>query len=335
MKRSPVPLSRRPPAPRRPSSRSAPVMSNFGTNGPVGWNCTISMARRRTPALRASAMPSAALSAEHAMTLYIVGPPPMASSVARARTARKPPRRMSRRRAPPARPAPSRRSSTARCSSRTRIDGRVHTCSVRRFMISMPVRSPLLIVRSREWSAKPRSSPALSRVVQQGLLLDVDGEDGELPVAPLALHLLHPGGKLVGATGGGRDPEVPHDHLAGEVGQRDPPAVEAKQREGGRLAPDERVEPSLLDELVELGLLPGPVALPILPVEVIEPGRDLPLDVSIPRLLALALVLVVDLRRGLWDADARGDRHEGKGRPERASPHEGLTSTVPSKREPA
>ncbi len=122
--------------------------------------------------------------------------------------------------------------------------------------------------------------------------------------------------------------------MAGEVGQRDPPAVEAKQREGGRLAPDERVEPRLLDELVELGLLPGPVALPILPVELVEPGRDLSLDVSIPRLLALALVLVVDLGRGLWDADARGDRHEGEGRPERASPHEGLTSTVPSKREP-
>ncbi len=93
-------------------------------------------------------MPSAALSAEQAMTLYMVGPPPMASSVARLRTAMNPPRRTSRTSAPPTRPAPSSSSSTARCSSSALMEGRVHTCSVRRFMISMPVRSPLWMVRS-------------------------------------------------------------------------------------------------------------------------------------------------------------------------------------------
>src|SRR3990170_817501 len=83
MKRSPRPFSSRPPAPRRPSSRSAPVISEPGTTRPVGWNWIISMSRSGSPARYASAMPSAALSAEHAMTLYIVGPPPVASRVAR------------------------------------------------------------------------------------------------------------------------------------------------------------------------------------------------------------------------------------------------------------
>ncbi len=154
MKRSPLPLSSLPPAPRSPSSSSAPVMSEFGTTRPVGWNCTISMSLTGAPARNASAMPSAALSAEQAMTRYIVGPPPIARRVARLRTAVKVPRRMSRRSAPPMRPAPSFNSSTARCSSKARMDPRVHTCSVNRFMISMPVRSPLWMVRSCVWPAK-------------------------------------------------------------------------------------------------------------------------------------------------------------------------------------
>src|SRR5215470_16432239 len=95
MKRSPLPLRSLPPAPRNPSSSRAPVISEFGTTRPVGWNCTISMSLRGAPTCSASAMPSAALSAEQAMTLYMVGPPPMARRVARLRTAVKPPRRMS------------------------------------------------------------------------------------------------------------------------------------------------------------------------------------------------------------------------------------------------
>src|SRR5919106_1817291 len=117
MNRSPRPLRRWPPAPRSPSSSSAPVMSEPGMTRPVGWNCTISMSRSERPARYASAMPSADLSAEQAMTRYIVGPPPIASSVARARATMNLPRRMSSSRAPAARPASSSSSSTARTSS--------------------------------------------------------------------------------------------------------------------------------------------------------------------------------------------------------------------------
>src|SRR5437667_86136 len=96
MNRSPSPLRSWPPAPRRPSSSSAPVISEPGITSPVGWNWIISMSRSARPARYASAMPSAALSAEHAITRYIVGPPPIASSVARALTAKKRPVRTSR-----------------------------------------------------------------------------------------------------------------------------------------------------------------------------------------------------------------------------------------------
>src|SRR5207244_1760031 len=77
MYRSPRPLRRCPPAPRSPSSRSAPVIRESGITSPVGWNWTISMSRSGSPARYASAIPSAALSAEHATTLYMVGPPPI------------------------------------------------------------------------------------------------------------------------------------------------------------------------------------------------------------------------------------------------------------------
>ena len=45
-----------------------------------------------------------------------------------------------------------RTNSTARCSS-SRWMPRAHTCSARRLMISMPVRSPLCTVRSKVWPA--------------------------------------------------------------------------------------------------------------------------------------------------------------------------------------
>jgi len=53
----------------------------------------------------------------------MVGPPPIASSVARARSAKKRPARASSASAPAARPASSRSSSTARHSSKARIEG--------------------------------------------------------------------------------------------------------------------------------------------------------------------------------------------------------------------
>src|SRR5262249_36104570 len=80
-----------PTAPRSPSPRSAPVMSEPGTTRPVGWNWTISMSRRGAPARKARAIPSAALSAEQAITRYIVGPPPQARRVARALASTVPP----------------------------------------------------------------------------------------------------------------------------------------------------------------------------------------------------------------------------------------------------
>ena len=49
---------------------------------PVGWNCTISMSRSGRPARSAIAMPSQDLSPDGVWYLYIVGPPPVASSVA-------------------------------------------------------------------------------------------------------------------------------------------------------------------------------------------------------------------------------------------------------------
>src|SRR5881397_3281664 len=75
MNRSPRPLSSRPPAPRSPSSSSAPVMRELGTMRPVGWNWTISMSRTRRPARTPRAMPSDDLSAEQATTRYMLGEP--------------------------------------------------------------------------------------------------------------------------------------------------------------------------------------------------------------------------------------------------------------------
>ena len=62
---------------------------------PVGWNCTISMSRSGSPARSAMARPSQLLSPEGVWYLYIVGPPPVASSTALARTNTYSPVRMS------------------------------------------------------------------------------------------------------------------------------------------------------------------------------------------------------------------------------------------------
>ena len=53
---------------------------------PVGWNCTISMSRSGSPARSAIARPSQLLSPDGVWYLYIVGPPPVASSTAFACT---------------------------------------------------------------------------------------------------------------------------------------------------------------------------------------------------------------------------------------------------------
>ena len=62
---------------------------------PVGWNCTISMSRSVRPARSAIAMPSQVLSPEGVWYLYMVGPPPVASSTACACTSTNSPLRMS------------------------------------------------------------------------------------------------------------------------------------------------------------------------------------------------------------------------------------------------
>ncbi len=155
MKRCFWPLSRWPPAPRRPSSSTVPVMRvPVPASRPVGWNCTISMSRSGRPARSAIARPSQVLSPEGVWYLYMVGPPPVASSTALACTKTKAPSRMSII-STPAIEAPSAdfTSSTARCSS-SRPMPRAQTCSERRLMISMPVRSPLCTVRSKVWPAK-------------------------------------------------------------------------------------------------------------------------------------------------------------------------------------
>ena len=64
-------------------------------SSPVGWNCTISMSRSVSPARSAIAMPSHVLSPDGVWYLYIVGPPPVASSTACACTNTNSPVRMS------------------------------------------------------------------------------------------------------------------------------------------------------------------------------------------------------------------------------------------------
>ena len=84
----------------------------------------------------------------------MVGPPPVASSTVRARTKRNSPLRMSANSTPAsALPDLSGIRASARCSS-SRSTGRASTCSISRLTISMPVRSPLWTVRSKDWPAK-------------------------------------------------------------------------------------------------------------------------------------------------------------------------------------
>jgi hypothetical protein len=100
----------------------------------------------------------------------MVGPPPVASSTAFAAMKRNAPVRTSII-STPATDAPSFEgiSATARCSSRRRMPGRAQTCSIKRLMISIPVRSPLCMVRSKVWPAKalPCSVPSALRSKKQ------------------------------------------------------------------------------------------------------------------------------------------------------------------------
>jgi hypothetical protein len=83
----------------------------------------------------------------------MVGPPPVASSTALAWTNTKPPLRMSIISTPDSElPSALLMNSTARCSS-IRSMPRLQTCSDKRLMISIPVRSPLCTVRSKVWPA--------------------------------------------------------------------------------------------------------------------------------------------------------------------------------------
>ena len=83
------------------------------------------------------------LSPEGVWYLYMVGPPPIAMSVVLALTNRKRPVRISMNKTPdiPSPPVAGMRL-TALCSCNFSI-GRLKTCSIRRFIISIPVRSPL------------------------------------------------------------------------------------------------------------------------------------------------------------------------------------------------
>ena len=120
----------------------------------MGWNCTISMSRSGSPARSAMASPSMVLSPEGVWYLYIVGPPPVAIRTVLARTSRKRPVRMSII-STPASAVPSfvGISPMARCSC-SFSTGLASTFSIRRLMISMPVRSPLWTVRSAVCPAK-------------------------------------------------------------------------------------------------------------------------------------------------------------------------------------
>src|SRR6185436_8528216 len=108
----------------------------------------------------------------------MVGPPPVASSTARAPTKRKRPVRTSIIRTPAMDfPSAAWISATARCSSSRRI-GRAHTCSISRLMISMPVRSPLCTVRSKVWPEGLAVQRAVGVAVEEA--------------ADLVLQLVHP-----------------------------------------------------------------------------------------------------------------------------------------------
>ncbi len=150
MKRSPLPSSRYPPAPRKPSSSTVPVMRVCGpASRPVGWNCTISMSRSGRPGGKRHRQAVAALVArgrvvsvhgraaaggeQHRLRLG-------QNVLAGAHVDQQHARRARERRT-------SRMNSSARCSS-SRAMPRAHTCSASRLMISMPVRSPLCTVRS-------------------------------------------------------------------------------------------------------------------------------------------------------------------------------------------
>ncbi len=153
MKRSPSPFSRYPPAPRKPSSSTVPVIRVCGpASSPVGWNCTISMSRSGRPAAQRHRQAVAALVARRRVIAVhrraAAGGEQHRLRLAPARTRRCACRPAARRRAPSRRAV--RMNSSARCSS-SRSMPRAHTCSDSRLMISMPVRSPLCTVRSNVW----------------------------------------------------------------------------------------------------------------------------------------------------------------------------------------
>ena len=151
MKRSPVASVSQPPEPRRPSSSTVPVMRvPAPASRPVGWNCTISMSRSGEAGAQRHRHAVARLVAR-GRVIAVHGRPAAGREqrCARAHHAAARPMRMSSM-STPASPEPSAAGmrSSARWSSSRRTSRR-HTCSARRLMISMPVRSPLWTVRSK------------------------------------------------------------------------------------------------------------------------------------------------------------------------------------------
>ena len=95
MKRSPSALVRRAPAPRKPSSSTAPVSADVPATSPVGWNWSISMSRNSSPARQHIAIPSPVFSRAGAAIRYIVADPPVATTTTRARSTAATPVRVS------------------------------------------------------------------------------------------------------------------------------------------------------------------------------------------------------------------------------------------------
>ena len=146
MKRSPRPLRRWPPAPRSPSSSSAPVISEPGMTSPVGWNWTISMSRSGEPRTVGERDPVGGLVGRAGDDLVHGGPAAHRQQRGPRAHAREGPVRMSSTSAPAARARVVEQQLHARGTPPGTVTfARGATCSASRFMISMPVRSPLWI----------------------------------------------------------------------------------------------------------------------------------------------------------------------------------------------
>src|SRR3954453_13930024 len=226
------------------------------------------MSRSASPARNAIASPSQLLSPDGVWYLYIVGPPPVASSVAFARTSRGAPVRMSSK-STPAAPEPSAAaiSSTARWSSSRRTSRR-QTCSASRLTISMPVRSPLCTVRSKVWPAKAfwwivpsglrsKKQPSSFSNSRMGTSACVRGSQarasavGHLAAARLRLRAQQPGG-VRGVQPLAAVDRV-HEVALDRVARRERDVVAALHHAGAAAFPEQPLD---RDRDIELGRRP-------------------------------------------------------------------------------